>query len=213
MKNTCLILIVVFLQFNCSAQETKLENLIPITTALKVNFNGFKIGIEQKIYKNVTAQFEIGKFIEGKSITFKPQIRVYRKVFKKDFTYLGLAYFYKHQETAYNDTLRQLDSDGNFTGPRYTKDFTVSKYIHAITLNTGFISDATLLKTRFIFEFNIGVGIRYKKSSRYGISENEDFDLQEAMFIRPQNYQETNGAFKMYPELNATLSLVIPLIK
>jgi hypothetical protein len=212
MKNICLILILVFLQFNCFAQETKLENLIPVTTALKVNFNGLKIGIEQKMYKNITAQFEIGKFIEGKSITFKPQIRVYRKVFKKDFTYLGLAYFYKHQETAYNDTLRQLDNNGNFTGSRYTKDFTVSKYIHAITLNTGFISDATLFKTRFIFEFNIGVGIRYKKSSRYGISENEDFDLQEAMFIRPQNYQETNGAFKMYPELNATVSLVIPLI-
>ncbi len=35
MRNTCLILILVFLKFNCSAQETKLENLIPITTALK----------------------------------------------------------------------------------------------------------------------------------------------------------------------------------
>ena len=205
------ILILILIHFNCLAQEAK--NVLPVKTALKINLNGLKIGIEQKLFKNVTGQFEIGKVLEGKSITVKPQLRLYRKLFRKNYSYLGLAYFYKHQETNYNDTIRQLDGNGNFIiGTRQPKDFTVNKYIHAITLNTGFIYDEKIFKQQFIFEFNIGLGIRFKKSSRYGLSENEELDLQDAFIIRPQNYQDTNGAFIMYPELNLNLSLVIPLI-
>jgi hypothetical protein len=181
---------------------------------VKLVYPGFKIGIEQKIYKNITGQFEIGKVLEGKSITFKPQLRIYRKLFNKNYSYLGLAYFYKHQETNYNDTIRELDNNGNFIiGTRHTKDFTVNKYIHAITLNTGFIYQEKIFRQLFIFEFNIGLGIRFKKSSRYGLSKNEELDLEDAFIIRPLNYQDTNGTFKMYPELNLNLSLVIPLIK
>lgn len=182
-------------------------------TNLKINLNGFKIGIEQRLYKNITGQFEVGIPIEGRATILKPQLRIYRKVFKENFTYLGIAYLYKHQEKTYNDTLRQLDSEGHFTGPAYTKDFFISKYIHAFTLNTGFISEDTYFKQRVIFEFNIGVGVRYKRSNRYGIDPNEDFDLQEAFIIRPANYQDTNGAFKIYPELNITASIIIPLFK
>lgn len=149
---------------------------------------------------------------QGKSITYKPQLRIYHKIFKQKFSYIGLAYLYKHQETKYNDTIRLINND-QFTGPRYTKDFMVNKYIHAITFNTGYFSEESIFRQRFIFEFNIGVGIRYKKSSRYGLEQNEDFNLQEAVFIRPQSYQETNGKFKIYPELNLNLSLVIPLAK
>lgn len=213
MKIAKILLLIIIFDLNCFSQEKPIYVLIPLKTAVKINFNGFKIGIEQRIYKNITAQFEIGKFPEGKSITYKPQLRIYRRIFKQNFSYIGLAYFYKHQETKYNDTIRLINNNGQFTGPRYTKDFIVNKYIHAITLNTGFISEERIFKQRFIFEFNIGVGLRYKKSSRYGLEQNEDLDLQEAVFIRPQNYQETNGAFKIYPELNLNLSLVIPLIK
>lgn len=214
MRKVILILIVISIKFNCYAQDVNHKVIFPVKTVLKLNLNGFKIGIEQKIYKNLTGQFEIGKVIEGKSITFKPQLRIYRKLFNRNYSYLGLAYFYKHQETSYNDTIRELDSNGNFIiGTRHTKDFTVNKYIHAITVNTGFIYEEKIFRKLFIFEFNIGLGIRYKKSSRYGLSKNEELDLQDAEIIRPQNYQDTNGAFKMYPELNLNLSLVIPLIK
>lgn len=211
MKNILLVLLLI--KLNTFAQDSNKEKIIPITTSLKVNLNGLRIGVEQKVFKNYTAQLEIGKALEGKSITVKPQIRWYRKVYNENFTYFGLAYFYKHQKTNYNDTLRQLDNDRNFTGTRYTKDFSINKYIHAITLNTGFIHQEKIFNQSFLFEWNIGIGIRYKKSRRYGLTENEDFDLQEAFIIRPQKYQETNGAFKIYPELNLNFSIIIPLIK
>lgn len=209
--STCLLLLAISaIGF---AQKKPLNEFVPMQTNVKINLNGLKIGVEQKLYKNITGQFEVGIPIEGKGILLKPQLRIYRKIFKENFSYIGIAYLYKHQKTNYNDTLRQLDSEGNYTGTRYTKDFTISKYIHAITLNTGFISEETFFKQRFIFELNIGAGIRYKKSNRYGIEANEDFDLQEAFIIRPANYQDTHGKFKIYPELNVTLSIVIPILK
>jgi hypothetical protein len=210
-KRTYLVLL--FVSINSFSQKAKLEDLIPMQTNLKINLNGLKIGIEQKLYKNITGQFEVGIPIEGKAIILKPQIRMYRKLFNENFTYFGIAYLYKHQEKTYNDTLRQLDAEGHFVGPRYTKDFFISKYIHALTLNTGFISEETYFKQRIIFDFNIGVGIRYKRSNRYGIDSNEDLDLQEAYIIRPANYIDTHGAFKIYPELNLTFSIIIPLVK
>ncbi len=210
-NKTCLLLLVVSsIGFT---QKKPLNELIPMQTNIKINLNGLKIGVEQKLYKNTTGQFELGIPIEGKGILLKPQFRIYRKIFKENFSYLGIAYLYKHQKASYNDTLRQLDSEGNFTGTRYTKDFSVSKYIHAITLNTGFISEETYFNQRFIFEWNIGVGVRYKKSNRYGLEANEDFDLQEAFIIRPSNYQDTDGKFKIYPELNITFSIIIPILK
>ena len=214
MKYRILFLLLLLIKINGLAQEKRnLGDIIPAKTTLKLNLNGFKMGIEQRIYKNITGQFEIGKNIDGKSITFKPQIRIYRKIFHKNYSYLGLAYFYKHQVTIYNDTVRQLGDNGNFIGYRYPKDFSVSKFVHAITMNTGFFSEANILKQRFIFEFNVGIGIRYKKSSRNGLLSNEEIDLQDAFIIRPQNYENTNGAFKIYPELNLNLSLIVPLLK
>ena len=214
MKKGLFIFLLISLTYKCYSQEIKLEDLIPVKTALKINLNGFKIGVEQKIYKKLTGQFEIGMLpSKGKSITLKPQLRVYRKIFNKNYSYLGLAYLYKQQKVNYNDSVSQVNDEGHFIGTPYKKDFTVTKYIQAITLNTGFLSEERIFKQRFIFEFNIGVGIRYKKSRRYGLLSNEEVFLPVDAQIRQSLYYDTEGKFKIYPELNLNLSLIIPLKK
>lgn len=196
--------------FNAVAQEAIKEDHFPFKTALKINLNGLKVGLEQRLYKNLTAQFEVG-YIGTKATILKPQIRFYKKLFNDQSAYIGLAYLYKHQETTYNDSIISKNNNGEYS--KYTKDFTVNKYIHAITINGGYYYNTYIFKQKCLFEVNFGLGIRYKKSSRYGLLPNEEIDLSEAMFIRPARYLETNGAFKIYPELNINLSLVIPIWK
>ncbi|MES2544988.1 MAG: hypothetical protein V4548_08895 [Bacteroidota bacterium] len=210
MKKIILIVFLFLISSNVFCQ-TEYDSLAPYKTALKLNLNGFKIGVEQKFYKNITGQFEIGT-LGGKSITFKPQVRIYKKIFKGNFAYVGLAYFYKHQLSKYNDTVQKFESDGTYSD-KYTKDFKVNRYIHAITINSGYYFVEKIFKQKIILELNIGVGVRYKKSSRYGLLPNEVLDLTEAFIIRPAKYLETNGEFRAYPELNLNLSLIIPLKK
>ncbi len=186
------------------------DDKYPFKTAIKLNLNGFKIGVEQRIYKNITGQFEVG-FLGGKSTVLKPQIRYYKKLFNEQTAFIGLAYLYKHQEQSFNDSVYRFGNDGKII--KYTKDFVINKYIHAITIDGGYYYNTYFLKQKFIFEVSFGLGIRFKKSSRYGLLPGEDIDLSEAFIIRPTRYLETNGAFKIYPELNLNLSLVIPLVK
>ena len=208
MKQTiCFLILISFL--NSFSQES-VEDKYPFKTALKLNLNGFKIGAEQRIYKNFTGQFEVG-FLGGISTVLKPQIRYYKKIFNDQSAYIGLAYLYKHQKNTYNDSIYSYNNNGQLI--KYTKDFTINKYIHAITLNGGYYYNTYLFKQKFIFEVNFGLGVRFKKSSRYGLLPNENIDLSEALFIRPTRYLETDGAFKIYPELNLNLSLVIPIVK
>jgi hypothetical protein len=206
-KNLFFLLLLSYL--NTAAQEA-ITDKYPFKTAVKLNLNGLKIGLEQRLYKNLTAQFEVG-YIGTKATILKPQIRLYKKLFNDQSAYIGLAYLYKHQETTYNDSIISKNNNGEYI--KYTKDFTVNKYIHAITINGGYYYNTYIFKQKCLFEVNFGLGLRYKKSSRYGLLLNEDIDLSEAMFIRPARYLETNGAFKIYPELNYNFSLVIPIWK
>lgn len=207
MKKRILLLLFLCLPV-CSFSQT--DTLLPFNTAVKLNINGLKLGIEHRIYKNISLQFEVGPIPGAQGFTYKPQVRVYYKV-NRTFTYLGLAYFYKHQANNYNDTIRRVNTDGHYIGNFYRKDFRISKYIHAITLNTGAYWWENVFGIRILLEANLGLGIRYKKSNRYGLDPDEAFDLQEATFIRPAHYQDTRGRFMALPELNATLSLAIPI--
>jgi len=147
--------------FNAIAQDT-VGNLYPFRTAVKLNLNGLKVGIEQRIHKNLTAQFEIG-YIGTKATILKPQIRWYKKLFNDQSAYIGLAYLYKHQETTYNDSIFSKNNNGETI--KYTKDFSINKYIHAITINGGYYYYTTLFKQKCLFEVNFGLGIRYKKAA------------------------------------------------
>ena len=192
------------------AQKKATDDLVPFRTALKINLNGLRAGVEQRIFKKTTAQLEIGGLSPNYTV-INPQIRYYTKVFKTDFVYIGLGYLYKHQRSTYNDSVGVVATDGSFTHQKYRKDFMINKYIHAFTFNTGFFVDKTLFKQHFILEFNMGLGVRYKKSGRIGLNDNEDIDFTEAYFIKPLKYMNTDGRFKIYPEINLQLSLVVPI--
>ena len=203
----CLALLVAL---SSQSQKKTTDEQVPFRTALKINLNGLRVGVEQKIFKKTTAQLEIGGLSPNYTL-INPQLRYYTKVFKTDFVYIGLGYLYKHQRTTYNDSVGIVAADGSFTNQKYRKDFMINKYIHAFTFNTGFYIDKTIFKQHIILEFNLGLGARYKKSARIGLADNEDIDFTEAYIIKPLKYMNTEGKFKIYPELNLQLSLVIPL--
>jgi hypothetical protein len=193
--------------FASFSQSFEINDSLPYNTILRVNINGGKIGIEKRVYKNYTGALSIG-YYGGKLITINPQIRYYTPFFKNAFSYIGIGYLYKHNEYNNNDTVKIVG-----TNPRYTKDFQISKYIHAFTLNAGWFWQEYIFKKAIIFEFNIGAGVRFKKSNRYGLADNEALSMQEAFVIRPQHYEDTKGLFKLYPEINACFSILIPLKK
>jgi hypothetical protein len=189
------------------SQDLTVNNDVPFNTVLRININGFKIGIEQRVYKNFTGALSVGTY-GGKVITVNPQLRYYTTFLKRRLVYIGLGYLYKHDEYDNNDTFRVIG-----TSPRYTKDFYISKYVHAFTINAGWFWEEFFFKHPVIFETNIGLGVRFKKSNRYGINDNEELSLKEAFITRPQHYEDTRGAFKLYPEPNINVSLIIPLKK
>ncbi|MEC4049099.1 hypothetical protein OX284_006635 [Flavobacterium sp. SUN046] len=197
---------------NVQAQKKATDDSVPFKTAFKINLNGLRIGVEQRIFKKTTIQLELGGLSPNYTL-INPQLRYYTKISKTDFVYVGLGYLYKHQRTIYNDSVGIVAPDGSFTNQKYNKDFLINKYIHAFTLNTGFFVDKTIFKQHIILEFNMGLGVRYKKSGRLGLNANEDIDFTEAYFIKPLKYMDTEGRFKIYPEINLQLSLVIPILK
>jgi len=189
------------------SQRDPINNRDIYSTSLKINFSGLRIGIEQKILPRTTIQLE-GLYLGGSYAKINPQIRYYPKFFKRRLSYFGIGYFYKHQEYNVTDSVRITG-----TVPYHSKKFYISKYIHAITLNYGYLYDDKIFKHIVHFEFNLGLGIRSKKSNRYGILPNEEIDYREAFIMRPQYEQDTKGKFAKYPELNLMLTLVLPLKK
>jgi len=189
------------------AQTVRADSVIPYTTALKINFNGLRVGLEQKIGKRTTIQLE-GFYLATSYLTINPQLRYYPRFFKRRLTYFGLGYFYKHQEYDMSDSVRL-----NGTFNNYEKSFQISKYIHAVTLNYGCICDESIFGLRTHLEFNIGLGTRFKKSNRYGLLPDEEIHNDDSFILRQQQEQDTHGRFAIYPELNLMCSLLLPLKK
>jgi hypothetical protein len=206
---TRLLLLPSFITLSLSslAQTTRTDSLVPYATALKINFNGLRVGVEQKITRRTTIQLE-GMFLGPSYLTVNPQLRIYPRFFKRRLTYFGLGYFYKHQEYTMSDSVRL---QGTFNS--YEKSFQISKYIHAVTLNYGVIDDERIFGLRTHLEFNIGLGSRFKKSNRYGLLADEDIHNDDSFILRQQQEQDTHGRFAIYPELNLMCSLVLPLRK
>jgi len=177
------------------------------STSLKINLNGLRVGVEQRISKNTSIQLEFGH-IRRHQIIINPQFRYYKLLFKKSLAFVGLGYLYKHDEYSFSDSFRVIGSSIH----DYKKMY-ISKYIHALTLNSGYLWQERIFKHEFLFEFNFAVGIRYKKSNRYGLNANEEMVWGEAYILRPQWEQDTEGRFILYPEVNLIVRLIIPLKK
>lgn len=186
--------------------QKSIEEELPFTTALKINVNGLKLGIEQKIFKKTTIQFEAG-YLGRSSITMTAQIRKYFLIHNTPF-YLGLGYFYKNGHYNARDSVKMVDSAGH-----YMKDFSVGKYIHAITIVGGYFFERRIFKHRIRYELGFGAGVRFKKSTRYGLLPNETVDNDDHYIIRPQQLEDTKGKFKLYPELNIVFRVLLPLKK
>ncbi len=189
------------------SQAVRHDSLKIYSTAIKINLSGARIGIEKKLFNRTTLQIE-GLYLGSTLVKVNPQIRYYPKFFKRNLSYFGIGYYYKHKENNYSDSVRITGTD-----PYYVKHFSISRYIHALTLNYGVLFDEKVLKKTVHLELNAGVGIRYKKSERYGILPNEEIDLREAYIMRPQAYQDTQGRFVTYLELNLMFTVVLPIIK
>jgi len=177
------------------------------STSLKINLNGLRVGVEQRISKNTSIQLEFGH-IRRHQIIINPQFRYYKPLFKKSLAFVGLGYLYKHDEYSFSDSFKVIGSSTHDY-----KEMYISKYIHALTLNSGYLWQERIFKHEFLFEFNFAVGIRYKKSNRYGLNTNEEMVWGEAYILRPQHEQDTEGRFILYPEVNIIVRLIIPLIK
>lgn len=207
MKKTLLLLALVLPATKTFSQNGRRDSLNLFTTAFKINVNGFRAGIEQKVFKRLTLQLE-GLYLGRHLVKINPQLRYYPKLFREQLAYFAIGYYYKHQENDFIDSVRIVG-----TSPYYTKEFHVSKYIHTLTFNYGFMYEEKICKRFIRFEFNLGLGIRFKKSNRYGLLANEEIDFREAFVMRPQAYQDTKGKFALYPELNATWTIVLPIQK
>ncbi|MEO8404394.1 MAG: hypothetical protein ABI480_07365 [Chitinophagaceae bacterium] len=208
MKNTLLLFLALLIFINSNGQQSKTDSLMPFTTSLKLNLNGFRIGVEQKITRTSTVQLEIGRF-RKETLILSPQIRIYKRVFRV-LGFIGAGYLYKKDGYNAADSVHVIGS-----GPDYLKSFRITKYVHAFTLNSGFFFDAHVFKRTLFFEFNFAAGIRYKKSNLYGLEPNEEIDFvgTDAYILRPQHEQNTKGKFVLYPEINGFVRLIIPLIK
>ena len=189
------------------SQNAGTDSVKLFATSLKININGARIGVEQKIFNRTTLQSE-GIYFGKNLLKVNPQIRYYLKFCKDGLYYFGIGYYYKHQENDYTDSVRIV---GTF--PYYSKKFHLSKYIDALTLNGGYLYEDKIFKQTVRFEFNVGLGIRFKKSSRTGLLPNEEIDFREAFIMRPLLYEDTQGKFALYPELNLMFSVVLPLKK
>lgn len=198
-----------FILFFNSAQvfSQRGANNVLNSTSLKININGFRIGLEQKIFDRTTLQIE-GLYLGKNLIKLNPMIKYYPSKFKKRLIYFGIGYYYKQQRNKFTDSVRISG-----TILYYSKKFEVSKYINALTLNYGFLFKKEIFKKPINFEFNLGLGFRLKKSNRNGLLNNEEINLKDAFILRPQAYQDTEGKFKTYPELNASITISLPLKK
>lgn len=207
MKQSVLLIFFLIVASQTFSQIRETDSLKIYSTTLKINLTGLRVGIEQKILKRATFQLE-GLFINKNWIKINPQIRYYPSFFKHRLSYIGLGFYYKHQENNFTDSVKIIGSNSY-----YLKDFQVCKYIQALTLNYGFYYDEKFLNLNVHYEFSLGLGIRFKKSNRYGLLPNEEIDYREAFIMRPQAYQDTKGNLAVYPEINLMYKIVLPLRK
>jgi hypothetical protein len=138
MTKTLLLILFLIFSVKTFSQTSSSDSLRPYAAALKININGRRVGVEQKIFKRITIQLEglLNHFFYLTSyLTVNPQLRYYPKLFKRQLSYFGIGYFCIHQSYSMSDSVRL---NGTTTG--YLKTFDISKYIHAITLNYGFIA-------------------------------------------------------------------------
>lgn len=215
MKLYIAVLILIFSCIKSNAQSTdslqpswqSMQTIMPYRTSLKININGLRLGLEQRLSKHTSFQLEIGH-LRKKQIILNPQFRWYKPLFKKTLAFIGIGYLYKHDEYTFSDSFSITGSSQHGY-----KQMSISKYIHAFTLHSGYFWQERIFKHDFLFEFNFAAGIRYKKSNRYGLNENEKMVWGEAYILRPQYEQDTEGKFILYPEITLTLRLIIPLRK
>lgn len=211
MKNAIAALVAFFM--TCFAAHAQVADslfpklLHPNKTTLKVNINGLRVALEQRLFKNVTVQLEAGH-LRRHQLIVNPQLRYYQPIANNQLGFIGLSYLYKHDEYNFSDSFTVTGSNIHDY-----KQMSISKYIHAFTVGAGYLWYDNIFKHRVLFEFNFAAGIRYKKSNRYGLNKNEEMVWGEAYILRPQHEQDTEGRFVIYPEITLAWRVLIPLVR
>lgn len=154
-----------------SLVNPKLIIKTPILSYIDI-FGGlsYRLGTEFNIYKNITGGVEFGKYFSYQSENRKggilrAEIKLYRNNKKRAGDFFSVEYLYK------NTTFNFVDSFAVPAKPRYQKEYEIHKEISCLTLKWGNLS---VYKKRFVYEWYLGVGVRYYSRAYNNLTNEEN---------------------------------------
>lgn len=189
------------------AQEEKPKLCVRLTPLSLIDLysgSSYRGGLEFSLGKHTSLYQEAGGYFKNfnglsniQGYVLKSQFRFYPD--PKESVYIALEYFYKRQSYTFGDSLTSPFS-------RYT-DFSVDKYITAITIQSG---TAFPLNDRIRLEVFGGIGVRFKNVHNTLTDEEESkcFYMNDSMSLPLMN-KEKKG---IVPNLDFGVKVVFVLM-
>lgn len=157
-------------------------NTAPLSLIDVFGGNSYRIGIEYKLYKNITNSIEFGKYfnyaktgflyllkINSQGYIVRASLKYYLNKNKLAVgNYLSIEYLYK------NITFDYIDSILIKPNPTYAKQYTIHKEISAVTVKYGLVK---IYKSRFVIDLYAGVGVRYFSKGYFTLTPEEEEGL------------------------------------
>ena len=164
-------------------------SLIDYYSGMYIGFGG-----EVQAYKNISIGTTIGYYIpkynglkDAKGWNYKPEIKLYfnkreeNGIIQKE--YLSVEFFYKNQTYSVSDSIWINDTEKKF------KEYSLTKYISAWSIKFGGVMN---FKSRFLFEYYVGLG-RRNKNVLTTLTKEEDRRID----YEPENSSVYNGSGKV----------------
>jgi len=157
---------------------------VPVLGFIDV-FGGFsyRVGTEFKIHNNISAYIEYGKYFPStekrNGDLFKAEIKFYKNKERSTGGYFSIEYLYK------NVTFNFADSIAIPSTSRYEKDYIIHKEISCLTLKWG---NLTVYKSKLVFEYYGGFGVRY-----YSNAYNNLTPLENQYILTGENHGDLVG--------------------
>lgn len=149
-----------------SVEKNKLSiELSPLSLLDVYDASSLRIGVEANLYKNLSVYIEGSQYflinnnffnLEGrmsnvKGNIIKGEIKYYLNQYSEWHGYLSIQGFYKKQSFDWQDSIHLT--------PAYLTTFREFKSVYAFDVKYG---QQRIYKKRFIFEWYIGIGVRFK---------------------------------------------------
>jgi hypothetical protein len=168
--------VVVFVSLKSYAQSQADDKALIVTVsplALADIYDGasFRLGAEAKLNQKVGLALEGGTYLKYLKATkinpegflIRPSVKYYFSR-KSPGKFVALEYMYKDQKFDFRDSIALNNN-------RFEKEYGIKRIVHSVVVKYGKLMN---LGKNFVFEWYLGVGVRYMRSHSTLTAEEED---------------------------------------